>query len=39
MFPDLNPIENVWSLLSRLVYGSGRQYDSEKDLKEAIWSA
>ena len=30
---------NVWSLLSRSVYGSGRQYDSEKDLKEAIWSA
>ena len=37
--PGLNPIENVWGLLSRSVYGSGRQYDSEKDLKEAIWSA
>ena len=37
--PDLNPIENVWGLLSRSVYGSGHQYDSEKDLKEAIWSA
>ena len=37
--PDLNPIENVWGLLSRSIYGSGRQYDSEKDLKEAIWSA
>ena len=37
--PDLNLIENVWGLLSRSIYGSGRQYDSEKDLKEAIWSA
>ena len=26
--PDLNPIENVWGLLSRSIYGSGRQYDS-----------
>ena len=33
---DLNPIENVCSLLLRSVYESGHQYDTEKDLKEAI---
>lgn len=34
--PDLNPIENVWNLLSAKVYQNGRQYESVADLKEAI---
>lgn len=34
--PDLNPIENVWSLLSRMVYSNGKQYTTLEDLKTAI---
>jgi transposase len=33
--PDLNPVENVWSLLARRVYADGRHYDSE----HALWNA
>lgn len=32
--PNLNPIENAWSMLSDIVY-DGRQYNS----KEEIWAA
>lgn len=34
--PDLNPIENLWGVLSRLVYTNGRQYNTVGELKEAI---
>lgn len=34
--PDLNPIENVWSLLSRSVYANGRQFNNVKELKTQI---
>ena len=34
--PDLNPIENVWSLLARAVYQDGKQFSSITELKEAI---
>lgn len=34
--PDLNPIENVWGLLSYNVYLNGRQYETLADLKKAI---
>lgn len=34
--PDLNPIENVWALLAKKVYQKGRQFESVRDLKEAI---
>lgn len=34
--PDLNIIENVWRLLSRKVYQSGRQYESKESLIEGI---
>jgi len=38
--PDLNPIENAWSQLARIIYDNGRkQYDSLEALKEAILSA
>jgi hypothetical protein len=30
--PDLNPIENLWSIIKRHVYGNGRQYSSKDDL-------
>ena len=34
--PDLNPFENVWGTLSRLVYKDGRQLNSKSGLKDAI---
>jgi transposase len=34
--PDLNPIENLWGELSRLVYGNGKTYDNLIDLKNSI---
>jgi transposase len=38
--PDLNPIENAWSQLARIVYDDGRkQYDSLGALKKAIQRA
>ena len=36
---DLNPIENLWSDISRLVYKNGKQYWSKKDLKDVISEA
>lgn len=40
--PDLNPIENVWGILSRRVYKDGRQFSSVLELKQCIlqeWGA
>ena len=37
--PDLNPIENLWGIIARQVYGHGRQYSCLKDLKVAIQTA
>jgi transposase len=34
--PDLNPIENLWSIVKRKLYEAGKQYNSKKELKEAI---
>lgn len=34
--PDLNPIENIWGALSRMVYAQGRQYNTVEALKQAI---
>ena len=33
--PDLNPIENLWSIVKRRVYADGKQYSS----KDALWEA
>ena len=37
--PDLNPMENVWRLLVKLIYNNVRQYRSVQDLKTAIMEA
>lgn len=34
--PDLNPIENVWALLSQRVFANGRQFDTIRQLRSAI---
>ena len=34
--PDLNPIENLWSIIKRQVYVDGKQYSSKMDLWMAI---
>lgn len=34
--PDLNPIENLWGILTRKVYENGRQYSSVEELKRFI---
>ena len=33
--PDLNPIENLWSVLKQTIYANGKQYNS----KDALWDA
>lgn len=37
--PDMNIIENIWSVLARDVYKEGRQYNNKDELKEAIEAA
>ncbi|KAG1705289.1 hypothetical protein DVH05_028532 [Phytophthora capsici] len=37
--PDLNPIENLWGILSRAVYVNGKQYDTKEELVAAIKKA
>jgi len=34
--PDLNPMENVWSILSQRIYKNGKQYNTVLELKQAI---
>lgn len=34
--PDLNPIEDLWGILSAKVFRNGRQFESAKELKSAI---
>lgn len=33
---DLNPIENLWSILKRDIYSNGRQFNSKCDIWEAV---
>lgn len=35
--PDLNPIENLWGILARMVYSNGVEYDNMSDLEEAVY--
>lgn len=37
--PDLNPIENFWSILKQDIYHEGRQFSSKKSLWEAVLAA
>ncbi|CAO4386778.1 unnamed protein product [Caenorhabditis nigoni] len=37
--PDLNPMENVWAELVRVVYGQGKQYQTVSELQTAIVDA
>ncbi len=40
--PDLNPIEDLWSILSHEIYKQGRQFDTINELKECLtlaWDA
>jgi len=34
--PDLNPMENLWGILSRAVYKNGKQFSSINELKSEI---
>lgn len=37
--PDMNPMENLWGILSREVYGNCKQYNNITELKTAIKNA
>jgi hypothetical protein len=37
--PDLNPIENLWGVMTQRVFGHGKQYFSGFELKEAVLEA
>jgi transposase len=40
--PDLNPMENLWTILARPVYINVRQFENTEDLEMAIrhkWNA
>jgi transposase len=34
--PDLNPMENLWAIVSRRVYANNKRYEAVKALKAAI---
>lgn len=34
--PDLNPIENLWGILARKLYGNCKQYNSVSELWIAV---
>ena len=36
MTPELNPVENIWISLVRLVYANGNQFNNVNELKEKI---
>ena len=40
--PDLNPVENLWADMSRIIYRDGKQFNNIQDLNSAIlvaWSS
>ena len=36
---DLNPMENLWGIMSRRIYGNGHQYSTVEDLKKSVQTA
>ena len=34
--PDLNPVENLWVDISRMIYRDGKQFNNIQDLHSAI---
>jgi transposase len=34
--PDLNPIENVWGILTRKLFANGKQFRTVKELKDSL---
>ena len=37
--PDMNPIENLWGLMTQHVYAGGRQFDNVEELRTAVSAA
>ena len=37
--PELNPLENMWGILSRMVYENGKQYYFVSELGAVIFKA
>ncbi len=37
--PDLNPIENMWSIIKRKVYANGKQFSSKHELWNVFQAA
>jgi hypothetical protein len=37
--PDLNPIENIWGQLVRIIYAENKQYRTVVELRKAIFDA
>lgn len=35
--PDLNPMENLWSVLAHRVYSNGKQYSTLDELEESVY--
>ena len=34
--PDLNPVENLWADMSRMIYRDGRQYNNTQNLQSSL---
>ena len=37
--PDLNPIENLWGIMTQQVYAGGKRYNTKDELKKAVLEA